>query len=81
MTRVRQLVAAAVTAPLGGVELDPLDLVLSGHRLQRIQTRFTIARIKRAVQNDALGRPILHLGILLDGVEAVLVEIRQVGAL
>src|SRR3984957_16941086 len=78
---VGQFVALGVALPFRGVELDSLDMILLAIRVQRFQTLGAIARIEGAVENETIGMTLLHRGVAFSGVEAVLVEISEIGRL
>src|SRR5580704_10307667 len=78
---VGQFVALGIAFPFRGVELHSLDMILLAIRVQRLQALGAVARIEGAVENETIGMTLLHRGVAFSGVEAVLVEISEIGRL
>src|ERR1700677_962461 len=78
---VCELVALRVALPFRGIELDALGMIFLAIRVQRLQARGAVAWIEGAVENKTIGMALVHRGVAFGGVEAVLVEISEVGRL
>ena len=64
--------------PLGGVELDALQAVLGVVFLELAQAGLAVTRVPATVEDQAVLEPLLHLGVLLDRVEALRVPLLEV---
>src|SRR6185312_12007808 len=75
--------AARVLVPLGGVDLDALQVPLLGVFFELLEARVAFARVEPAVDDDpvgVLGQQVLEAAVLVDGVEALgvpVVEVRR----
>src|SRR5215469_1820919 len=79
--RIMQLVAPALAAPLGGVELHTLNFIFLDKRFERIEPSFAVTRVEGAIEDEAVWIPRLEDRILLGGVETLFVKVGQHGRL
>src|SRR5262249_54962675 len=75
---VGELIALGVTAPLCRIKLDALDVPFAFHAAEIFQPCVAVAGIPGTIENIAVGVGLLHHAILLNGVEAIFVEILQI---
>ncbi len=78
---VGQFPAARFAAPFGGVELGARDLVGVDQLLEVVEAGLAVTWVPRAVQDEAVGVCLFDEGVPFGGVEAFLIEIRQIGRL
>ena len=74
-----QGVALGLAAPFGGVELDAAKLPAGMVGLQPFEPLLPVARVEAAAEDDLFRRRLLERGVLLGGVEPVLVEFPEIG--
>src|SRR5258707_12942891 len=78
---IGELIALGVTAPFGRIEFDTLDVPFAFHATQVLQPFVPVAGIPGPIEDEAVGISLLQHAILLNRVEAVDVEILQIGGL
>src|SRR5215470_13540397 len=78
---IGELPPLGIALPLGRIQLDALNPVVLGQRLQVVQAGFPVSGIPRAVEYEALRMALPQQAVLLCGVEPVLVEVLEVGRL
>jgi hypothetical protein len=75
---VVELPAARAVVPLGGVELEPLQVVLRRVGLELLEPGRALTRVEAAVDDQLAGEAIQQRGVLLDVVEPGRVPLLQV---